>query len=210
MRSRLAVVISGVVAVVAVVGAACAACADRTRDAALARLQLIVDEQQAADADCDARVGSEPSPSAVAAGCLEQRARRLERYQGLLTMLPPGHQGTPAFPDVSAAVAAAPKDDDGKRLFVTLKCSGCHSIDGTPLAGSSMKGLYGSTVQHADGSSAVVDDAYLREALLSPDARVTKGFTPVMPSYAGENAATLDVVIAYIKSLSVDASGSAR
>ena len=43
MRSRLAVVISGVVAVVAVVGAACAACADRTRDAALARLQLIVD-----------------------------------------------------------------------------------------------------------------------------------------------------------------------
>ncbi len=192
----------GVVAVFVV--AAGGACSDRTSEAALARMQLIVDEQRAADANCETRLKTEPSPSAVAAGCLEQRAIREERFRGLLTMLGPQAQEKqrPTFPDVNAAVRAAPKDDDGKRLFITLKCSGCHSIDGSPLAGSSMKGLYGSTVQHADGSSAVVDDAYLLEALRDPDARVTKGFTPIMPSYASENDATLGVVIAYIKSLS--------
>jgi cytochrome c1 len=199
-------VVAGIVAGVFVigVGSGVGGCADRTREAAIARMQVVVSEQERADAVCEARVASEPSPSAVAAGCIAEREARAERYQGLLTMVPTpeAHEHLPVFPPLPPGVREAPADDDGKRLFATLKCSGCHTVDGTPLAGSSMKGLYGSTVVHTDGSTAVVDDAYLREAMLTPDARVTKGFTPVMPSYAQTtNAATIDVLIAYIKSL---------
>lgn len=190
--------------IAAVVGVFVAsACVDRTRDAARERVQLVVDEQRARDLDCIARLKTDPSPADVAFDCNEKRVLQLERYNGLLTMiLEPKPGEVPPFPPVPAEIEAAPKDGDGKRLFFTQKCSICHSVDGSALVGQSMKGLWGKTLEHSDGTSAVVDDAYLREAILQPGKRVTKGYVPTMPTYEGKlNVATVDVIIGYIKAL---------
>ena len=190
-------------AVFACVAVALVGCTDRTREAANDRIRLVIAEQVARDAECVKRLLTDPSPADVAFDCNEKRAMQLERYTGLITMVPEPKPGEiPPFPAVPVEITAAPKDGDGRRLFFTQKCSVCHSLDGTALVGQSMKGLYGSTITHTDGSTAVVDDAYLREAILQPGTRVTRGFVPTMPVYEGKlNVATVDVIIAFIKTL---------
>jgi len=88
-------------------------------------------------------------------------------------------------------------------------CMACHSIDGTTVGkvGPSWKGLYGSERQIANHKVKVVkaDDAYLKEAILDPAAKVVKGFEKFdtgMPIYAGAlNDSQVDSLILYIKSL---------
>lgn len=75
----------------------------------------------------------------------------------------------------------------GKELFEKKACGTCHTLDGTPKAngGPSLKGLFGKTESFNDGSSATVDEAYLRESILVPSAKVVKGFQPIMPPFQG-------------------------
>jgi cytochrome c oxidase subunit 2 len=72
----------------------------------------------------------------------------------------------------------------GARLFSDLSCNTCHRPD-TQARGPLLDGIYGKTVKLQDGSSAVADEAYLRQAILNPSARITAGFQPIMPSYQG-------------------------
>jgi cytochrome c oxidase subunit 2 len=47
-----------------------------------------------------------------------------------------------------------------------------------------------------------VDENYLRESILEPQAKVVAGYQPVMPTYQGIlNDRELDALIAYLKSL---------
>jgi len=49
----------------------------------------------------------------------------------------------------------------------------------------------------------VADDAYLRESVLYPSAKIVEGFRPIMPTYKGQvTEEQLLQLIAYIKSLS--------
>jgi cytochrome c oxidase subunit 2 len=52
------------------------------------------------------------------------------------------------------------------------------------------------------GASVTADEAYLRESILIPAAKVTEGFQPIMPTYQGQvsEEAVLQL-IAYIQSL---------
>jgi cytochrome c oxidase subunit 2 len=85
-------------------------------------------------------------------------------------------------------------------------CIGCHSTDGTPLVGSSLKGLYGSkkiVVTDGEEREITVDEAYLKKSILEPNADLVKGMSPVMPPYAGTIAdEDIDLIVEYIKSLS--------
>jgi cytochrome c oxidase subunit II len=78
-----------------------------------------------------------------------------------------------------------------------------------PQRGPPLAGIVGREVRLADGRTVGVDDAYLRESILRPQAKVVAGFQPIMPSYEGqlteENVLEL---IAHIKSL--DAPDSAN
>jgi cytochrome c oxidase subunit 2 len=87
----------------------------------------------------------------------------------------------------------------GRALAQAKGCVACHSLDGKPGVGPSWKGLYGKTETMVDGSTALVDDAYLRGFIRDPKARAIKGFAPVMPQIelAGDE---LDSLVAYIKS----------
>src|SRR5689334_753593 len=90
---------------------------------------------------------------------------------------------------------------DGEKLFEQLACSTCHLPDGKGR-GPSYNGIYGSKVRLADGTTATVDDAYIRESILQPNAKIVAGFQPVMPSFQG--LVTEDQILsltAYIRSL---------
>jgi len=90
----------------------------------------------------------------------------------------------------------------GKKLFSQQGCETCHSIDGTPKIGPTWKGLFGKSESLADGSSATVDENYLRESMMDPSAKVVKGFAPSMPTYKGKlSDKDLDGLIEYIKTL---------
>src|SRR5215467_12393856 len=89
----------------------------------------------------------------------------------------------------------------GEKLYGELACNTCHSPDGKGR-GPSYNGVYGSKVKLADGSTVVADDAYIRESILQPNAKIVAGFLPVMPSFQG--LVTEDQILAltaYIKSM---------
>ncbi len=98
--------------------------------------------------------------------------------------------------DTSANPVAA-----GEKLFVEKACNTCHSPDGTGRA-PSLNGLYGAKVLLADGSAVTADDAYLRESILNPQAKIVAGYQPLMPSFQGQltEEQIMDLT-SYIKSL---------
>jgi cytochrome c oxidase subunit II len=72
----------------------------------------------------------------------------------------------------------------GSQLFLERGCKACHSIDGSPLVGPTMKGLFEKDVVVMEGGkerTVVADEAYLRKSILEPNADIVKGFPPVMP-----------------------------
>lgn len=81
-----------------------------------------------------------------------------------------------------------------------LGCVSCHSTDGARSEGPTWKGLYGSTVMLADGSTTTVDEAYLRRAITDPQADVAPGYPTAMPTL-DVSPAQLDRLVAYIRSL---------
>jgi len=86
----------------------------------------------------------------------------------------------------------------GRTLAQTKGCVACHTVDGNAGIGPTWKGLFGKTETMADGSTALVDDAYLRGFIRDPKARDVRGFPNVMPPIP-VNDEELDALVAYIK-----------
>ena len=100
------------------------------------------------------------------------------------------------------AVASLPPAELGEKIYKEKGCNACHSIDGSTLVGPSFKGVFGHTVELADGSKVEADENYIRESILEPQAKIVKGFQPVMPSFKGIlSDEEVTAVIAYIKTL---------
>jgi len=93
----------------------------------------------------------------------------------------------------------------GTQLFQERGCKACHSIDGTPGLGPTLKGLFGKTVTVlTDGKERklVADEAYLRKSILEPNADIVKGFPPIMPSLKGLlTDQEIDALVSYLKGL---------
>jgi cytochrome c2 len=106
-----------------------------------------------------------------------------------------------------AAVSAPVTVAEGKRVAELMGCVACHSVDGSTLGkfGPSWKGLFGSEVAFADGGRTLANDAYLRESIKEPGAKVVRGFDKSdtgMPSYEGViSDAQIEALILYLKSL---------
>ena len=89
----------------------------------------------------------------------------------------------------------------GEKLFAEKACNTCHLPDGKGRA-PSLNGMYGAKVLLADGSTVTADDAYIRESILAPNAKVVAGYQPVMPSFQGQlTEEQILALTAYIKSL---------
>ena len=100
--------------------------------------------------------------------------------------------------DKHAAGGANALADQGRELAQSRGCAACHSVDGKPGIGPTWKGLYGKTESLAGGATVQVDDAYLKESILLPNAKVVQGFAPVMPPQALSDQ-EVAALIAYIK-----------
>jgi cytochrome c oxidase subunit II len=89
----------------------------------------------------------------------------------------------------------------GEKLFQSMGCNTCHRGD-SQARGPNLAGLYGDKVNFNSGPSLIADDAYLRESILQPTAKIVQGFQPIMPTYQGQlSEENLIQLIEYIKSL---------
>ena len=102
---------------------------------------------------------------------------------------------------LTGGTANEPMEVAGERLFEQYACHTCHKMDGTGR-GPSLSGLFGKTVALEGGGTALVDEAYIRESILNPSAKIMAGYKPIMPTFKGQiSEEGIIQIIAYIKSL---------
>jgi cytochrome c oxidase subunit 2 len=95
-----------------------------------------------------------------------------------------------------------PPEKFGEALFRAKACHTCHSVEGERGTGPPLNGKFGKSEAMVTGEQVQVDENYLRESILEPQAKVVAGYQPVMPTYQGIlNDRELDALIAYLKSL---------
>ncbi len=97
----------------------------------------------------------------------------------------------------------------GQQLFVQNGCSTCHLLDQQGRC-PNLRGLYNKTVLLDDGRTVIADDAYIRESILNPNAKIAASFkADIMPNFNGQlSEENVIQLIAYIKSLSPTAPAS--
>src|SRR5262245_28093984 len=92
----------------------------------------------------------------------------------------------------------------GAHLFQQMGCAMCH---GTGLA-PALEGRFGASVQLQGGETVLADEAYVRESILNPRAKLVAGYAPIMPTFQGQlSEEELTQLVAYIKSLGKQPAG---
>ncbi len=92
----------------------------------------------------------------------------------------------------------------GEKLYKEAGCAACHTVEANApnLNCPTWVGLWGAEREFTDGTSAVADDAYIRESILRPDARIVAKYQNVMPAYRGQlEEIEIIALTAYIRSL---------
>jgi cytochrome c oxidase subunit 2 len=90
----------------------------------------------------------------------------------------------------------------GAKRFVENACNTCHG-DQPGARGPSLNGIFGKTQRLSGGQTLVVDEAYIRESIVNPNARMVEGYPPIMPTFQGLiSEEGLLQLVAYVKSLS--------
>ena len=95
---------------------------------------------------------------------------------------------------------------NGKEILNNNGCLGCHSIDGSKIVGPSLKGIYNRKVKiNVDGKIKEIEsnDAYLKDALLKPNAHIVEGYYPgIMPSFKNVlKDDEINALIEYLKTI---------
>jgi len=89
----------------------------------------------------------------------------------------------------------------GELLYRKRGCSQCHAVDRSSLVGPGFGGIFGQVHRFRDGSTAEVDETYLRQSILEPAAKVREGYRDRMPTYKGIlSDDEIDAIISFIKS----------
>ena len=76
---------------------------------------------------------------------------------------------------------------NGERLF-KINCSGCHDVEGKVKTGPALNTIWQTEERMVSGETVKVDENYIRESILVPNAKIVEGFGPVskMNSFAGK------------------------
>ncbi len=90
----------------------------------------------------------------------------------------------------------------GERL-VQQMCMSCHSLDGSPSVGPTFLGMFGREERLTDGTTVVVDEAYIVESIREPNAKIVEGYQPIMPAFGPDTLSDEEVqaIIAFLKTL---------
>ena len=103
---------------------------------------------------------------------------------------------------LSGGAAEGSLASTGEKLFADHACNTCHRPDSRGR-GPVLQNVFGNPVQLHDGTVVTADENYLRESILTPAAKVTAGYQPVMPAFQGlVSEEQLLALIEYVKSLS--------
>jgi len=98
----------------------------------------------------------------------------------------------------------------GEQLFNDLACNSCHLNDGKGR-GPSLVNKFGSPEELSNGTVVTVNESYVRESILTPQAKLVATYQPLMPTFQGllseENVMAL---IEYVKSLKTSSGGVAE
>ena len=90
----------------------------------------------------------------------------------------------------------------GQQLFQSLGCASCHGTNGEGGRGPTLAGVFGKKTQLQTGESVPVDEGYVRESILNPQAKLVAGFGAIMPTFQGQvTEDQLMQLTAFIKSL---------
>ncbi len=106
--------------------------------------------------------------------------------------------------EASDLLGKLPPAEAGALVYKQATCNTCHTVDGKKLVGPSFRGIWGRREQLSGGGTIVVDEAYVRESLFEPQAKVVAGYEKVaMPSFKGQlTDEKIDYLIAYMKLIS--------
>src|SRR6266496_3652962 len=92
----------------------------------------------------------------------------------------------------------------GQQLFQSLGCVSCHGANGEGGRGPTLAGLFGRPTQLNNGQTVKADEAYIRETIINPQAKLVAGFGPIMPTFQGQvSEDQLVQLLAFIKSLQI-------
>lgn len=93
--------------------------------------------------------------------------------------------------------------EQGEKLFQQYGCVTCHVTDREGRC-PSLLNVFGKPVVLDDGRTVMADEAYVRESILNPNAKVVKGYKhDIMPVFQGQiSEEGLLQLIVYVKSLS--------
>jgi len=125
-------------------------------------------------------------------------------YPTVESFVPPARSGATLFVEApEQAVDPGGAVLEGAELFQANGCNACHSLEGDRKIGPSLRGVFGTDAELNDGSTVLIDEAYLVESILQPDAKRVAGYDEAaMPNYedlvSAEDARAL---AEYIKSL---------
>jgi|ERR1700754_3904125 len=90
----------------------------------------------------------------------------------------------------------------GQQLYQTLGCVSCHGANGEGGRGPTLAGLFGHLTTLTTKQQVVADEAYIRESILNPQAKLVDGFGPIMPTFQGQiSEDQLVQLLSFIKSL---------
>src|SRR3981189_267513 len=92
----------------------------------------------------------------------------------------------------------------GQQLYQSLGCVSCHGANGEGGRGPTLAGLFGRQTLLSTGQTVRADEAYIRESIINPQAKLVAGFGPIMPTFQGQvSEDQLVQLLAFIKSLQV-------
>ncbi len=100
---------------------------------------------------------------------------------------------------LSGPNAGLPPAVQGAKLFEELNCVSCHR-NGPNQRGPVLEGLFGKIVPLKGGGIVVADDAYLRESIVNPTAKIVNGYEPLMPVYLSQlSEEQVNSLLAYVR-----------
>jgi cytochrome c oxidase subunit 2 len=111
---------------------------------------------------------------------------------------------------LAGGMGAGSLSQRGEQLFNDLACNTCHRSDGSGR-GPSLVNKFGAPVALANGSSVAVNEAYVRESILTPQAKLVAGYQPLMPTFQGlVSEESVIALVEYVKSLRTPVGGEPR
>ena len=146
------------------------------------------------------------SPDAASIATYEVVDAKAGKYRVPVRVAMAAAAADPSLLAPASSVSAVPVADmtpaqKGAEAFEAMACGVCHSIDGSPKVGPSLKGVWGKQEKLADGSTVLVDAAYIATSIKDPNSQVVEGFPPAMVLSSPVSDDDIALLTAYIQSL---------